>query len=173
MFNVWEIKAVSDASAKFTRKWKGYLAYYEKVSHREVYKRNLIWPQGTLSERTLTTLTDNKGNSNEDGTKCVPETCPHCVILIGVMSEKPDFFTKIDEARFLQQAQENAAYDGRSKPGNFLCFNLGPEETWTVDKYLTTTRRDAANILQGKLLEFTRNRSSHSSLEAAIFSREH
>ena len=59
------------------------------------------------------------------------------LVLIGMMNEIPisSKEPKGGKALFLQDAERNAAYFARFKPGYFMYISPGSEKTWNFEKY--------------------------------------
>ena len=70
------------------------------------------------------------------GQHFTPETCPHQVLLMEMMSEIPISSNepKGGQARILQDAERNAAYFGKFKRGYFMYFGPGSQKTWNLKK---------------------------------------
>ena len=69
----------------------------------------------------------------EDGQHFTPETSPHRVPFNGnpISAKEP----KGGEGLFLQDAERNAAYFGKNKPGYFMYIGPGSEKTWNFEMY--------------------------------------
>ena len=125
---------------KFNERWKEHLAHY-KESARRMYGELIqfifhifSWQQherdGALNREWI------RQGEGEDGQKFTPETCPHQVIFMGKVNGIPLSSKELKGgcAQFLQDAERNAAYFGKFKPGYFMYIGPSSQETWTFHK---------------------------------------
>ena len=71
-----------------------------------------------------------------------PETCLHRVLVMGMMNEIPIYSKepKGGKARFLQDAERNAAYFWKFKARYFMYMGPGSEKTQNFKKYPDSTQ---------------------------------
>ena len=74
--------------------------------------------------------------------------CPHRVLFMGMMNEFPISSKELEEgeARFLQDAESNAACFGMFKPGHFMYMGPGSQKTC-----IQMTQKDNGMNWQSKL----------------------
>ena len=127
--------AMNEPDIKFTEKWKDYLEQYRE-SARSIDGEKIqfvfhILPGKKTNEIVREIAEWIRKGQGEDGQSFAPETCPHRVLFMGMMSGTPSSVKEPKEGKtpFLQDLERNAAYFCGFKPGYSMYSGPASEKT--------------------------------------------
>ena len=140
--------AMNEPDIKFTKRWNDCLEQYRK-SARRIDREQIqfvfhIFLAQRRTRRCARLMTVRQ--------HVTPETCPHRVLIIGMMHAIPisSQGPKEGTALFLQDAERNAACFEKFKPGYFMYIGPGSEKTCCFEKYFDDTKKENEMNWQNK-----------------------
>ena len=134
-------QAMNMPEIKFTERWKEHLEQYRESARMIDGDKVQFVFHTSLGRKTNEIVREIdewiRQGQGEYGHRVTPETCPHRVIFMGMMTEVPisPQGPKEGNAQFLQDAEINAAYFGKFEPGYFMYIGSGSEGTWEFEQY--------------------------------------
>ena len=134
-------QAMNMPEIKFTERWKEHLEQYWESARMIDGDKVQFVSHTSLGRKTNEIVREIdewiRQGQGEYGHRVTPETYPHRVIFMGMMTEVPisPQGPKEGNAQFLQDAELNAAYFGKFEPGYFMYIGSGSEGTWEFEQY--------------------------------------
>ena len=121
----------------------------QKASIRIFFDIGFNVNRGYTSMQLLTAIKQHVSSTRNDiGQECTPETYPHCISFMGMVTDKHHR----DDKTNLHNAQRPRDFAAHFWPACWVVVGAGSESKWTYDRWLTENLKGEFN---GRVQTFT------------------